>query len=418
MKRCRRRAGKQRAVTVLGHRLARRIGWLLLNGMPERIIRRELLGALKGGRMENQITKPEAAEAPLMVVQAPAVFSLTPRSLAEAMEYSRLISSSALCPAAFIGKPGDVLIAIQIGTELGVSPLQALQNIAVINGRATMWGDLVIGLVRASGLLEYIEETWDKDEQIATCVVKRKGDPEACVRTFSMEDAKRARQGSTTLAEKDTYRSYPGRMCGMRARSWALRDTFADVLKGLHIREEVEESDITPSKVISMPRSVVSISPETAMANADAATEKAMVDDFLTSSKGAKTAPAKSASAAASKGTVPASAPVSVKPMKAQKPTQEFIGRIVNVESRKGMTNGRKWTMFFISGEGGFKAVTFDGQMAIAAQDIRDDGVQAVIAFEVGEKGNKAVSVRAKSEADSQEIPEEDAGASDEGSEG
>src|SRR5262249_49394 len=36
---------------------------------------------------------------------------------------------------------------------------------------------------------------------------------------------------------------YPRRMLMMRARSWALRDGFADVLRGLSIREEVEDYD-------------------------------------------------------------------------------------------------------------------------------------------------------------------------------
>lgn len=165
-------------------------------------------------------------------------FSLAPRNLTEAMEFSKLIANSEICPTQFKGKAGDVLVAVQMGMEVGLKPLQAIQNIAVINGRPTMWGDAVKGLVDASGHLEYCVETWDAAKQTATCRVKRKGRPEA-VRTFSMEDAKRA-----GLASKDTYIKYGSRMCQMRARSYGLRDEFADVLKGLNIREEVE--DFTP----------------------------------------------------------------------------------------------------------------------------------------------------------------------------
>jgi len=53
----------------------------------------------------------------------------------DAMEYAKLISESDLAPKDFKGKPGNVLIAIQYGVEIGLKPMQAIQNISVINGR-------------------------------------------------------------------------------------------------------------------------------------------------------------------------------------------------------------------------------------------------------------------------------------------
>ena len=103
---------------------------------------------------DNTVKEPQEA----LAVQHPAAFDLQPRTISEAMEYARLISASQLCPNEYRGKPQDVLIAVQMGAEIGVSPMQALQNIAVINGRAAMWGDLLIGLVQRSGLLESIKE--------------------------------------------------------------------------------------------------------------------------------------------------------------------------------------------------------------------------------------------------------------------
>jgi len=123
-----------------------------------------------------------------------------------------------------------------------LQPMQAMQNIAVINGRPSIWGDAMIALVRACPAFEYINETQTDKE--ATCVIKRKGEPEA-VRTFSMEDAKRA--GLT--GKSGPWTQYPKRMMQMRARSWALRDVFPDVLKGMICAEEALDSgprDVTP----------------------------------------------------------------------------------------------------------------------------------------------------------------------------
>ena len=115
-------------------------------------------------------------------------------------------------PKDYRGKPGNCLIAMQWGSELGLKPLQALQNIASINGRPALWGDAVIALVRASPLCEFVIET--DDGQTATCRVKRRGEPEQS-RTFGMDDARTA----GLLGKQGPWTQYPKRMRQMRARA-------------------------------------------------------------------------------------------------------------------------------------------------------------------------------------------------------
>lgn len=162
-------------------------------------------------------------------------FLMDPQSLNEAMELANMLANSNLVPKSYQGKPGDVLVACQWGSEIGLKPLQALQNIAVINNVPAVWGDALVALVRGSGLCEYIDQEWDPQTKTATCRVKRKGEPEQ-VRTFSEEDARIAGH-----LNKDTYKKNLQRMCSIRARAFALRDVFADVLKGLKVAEEVED---------------------------------------------------------------------------------------------------------------------------------------------------------------------------------
>ena len=171
-----------------------------------------------------------------------ALATLAPTNMKEAMEFAGLLAKSDIVPKDYQGKPGNVLVAIQWGMEIGLQPMQAMQNIAVINGRPSIWGDAMIALVRASPNFEYITET--QDDKQATCVIKRKGEPEA-VRAFSMEDAKRA----GLMGKSGPWTQYPKRMMQMRARSWALRDVFPDVLKGMICAEEALDSgprDVTP----------------------------------------------------------------------------------------------------------------------------------------------------------------------------
>lgn len=171
-----------------------------------------------------------------------ALATLAPTNMKEAMEFAGLLAKSDIVPKDYQGKPGNVLVAIQWGMEIGLQPMQAMQNIAVINGRPSIWGDAMIALVRACPAFEYITET--QTDREATCVIKRKGEPEA-VRTFSMEDAKKA----GLMGKSGPWTQYPKRMMQMRARSWALRDVFPDVLKGMICAEEALDSgprDVTP----------------------------------------------------------------------------------------------------------------------------------------------------------------------------
>lgn len=172
-------------------------------------------------------------------------FDLSPRSLDEALKLADYLADSSIVPKDFQGKPGNILVAIQWGMEIGLKPMQAMQNIAVINGRPSLWGDAVLALVLASPLCEYLHE-WEENG-VAYCKVKRVGKPED-IQRFGDEEAKKA----GLLGKQGPWSQYPQRMKKMRARSFAVRDNFADVLKGIQIAEEVGdypvEKDITPAR--------------------------------------------------------------------------------------------------------------------------------------------------------------------------
>ncbi|MEF8689399.1 UNVERIFIED_CONTAM: hypothetical protein NO986_18200 [Comamonas sp. A-3] len=161
-------------------------------------------------------------------------FDLSPQNFEQALTFSNYLADSDMVPKDFKGKPGNCLIAMQWGAELGLKPLQSLQNLAVINGRPALWGDAVIALVLSSPVCEYVTE--DDDGHTATCRVKRKGAPEQS-RTFSMEDAQKA----GLAGKQGPWSQYPKRMRQMRARAFALRDVFPDVLRGMPVAEELQD---------------------------------------------------------------------------------------------------------------------------------------------------------------------------------
>ena len=87
----------------------------------------------------------------------------------EAWHLAKLMASSDLVPKDFREKPANVLLAVQLGHEVGLTPMQAVQNIAVINGRPVIWGDALLGIVQNSGLLQDITEEVDDTRSPLHC---------------------------------------------------------------------------------------------------------------------------------------------------------------------------------------------------------------------------------------------------------
>jgi hypothetical protein len=170
-------------------------------------------------------------------------FSLAPRNLEEALRFAEILAKSSMVPKNYQGRPGDILVAVQMGAEIGLKPLQALQNIATINGKPSVYGDAAMALVKAHPTCDDIIETFDQAKMEATCIAKRKGKADVvCV--FNKDKAVKA----ALWGKSGPWAQYPERMLQMRARSYALRDQFPDVLQGLILAEEAQDYvDVTPT---------------------------------------------------------------------------------------------------------------------------------------------------------------------------
>jgi len=165
-------------------------------------------------------------------------FDMQPETFEDAWRMCKALASSELVPKDYRNKPENVLVAAQMGAELGLKPLQAIQNVAVINGRPAVWGDALLAIVRGHPECEDVEE-WiegEGDAMVAQCVVKRRGQS-ATQASFSVADAKAA----SLWKKQGPWQQYPKRMLQLRARSFALRDSFADALRGIQVAEEVRD---------------------------------------------------------------------------------------------------------------------------------------------------------------------------------
>jgi hypothetical protein len=161
-----------------------------------------------------------------------------------AKRIAHTLASSNLVPDDYRGRPNDVFVAINMGSELGMEPFQAIQSIAVIEGKPCLYGDGLIGVVRASPKCLWIEETISSDGSVATCRTQRDGDPNPVEQSYSMDDAVQA-----GISAKFNWKKHPKRMLQMRARAYCLRDAYPDLLKGLGVVEERQDYEDTPPPV-------------------------------------------------------------------------------------------------------------------------------------------------------------------------
>lgn len=178
-----------------------------------------------------------------------ALAALVPDSIDSAFRLAKALASAGdMVPKHFQGKPEACMAAIVRGMEIGLAPMQALANIAVINGRASLWGDAIPALVQRAGHHIDVEYEGSGDNLTAVATLTRGDTGKQVVRRFSIADAKRA----GLLGKQGPWQQYPQRMIMHRARSWAVRDGAADALMGLQVAEETSDygpdaaRDVTP----------------------------------------------------------------------------------------------------------------------------------------------------------------------------
>lgn len=170
------------------------------------------------------------------------------------MDMATKMANSEMVPKGYRSKPMDILIAIQMGMDLGLPMMQSLQDIAVINGKPSLYGDGLLAVVLAHPQCEYVkEEPIIKNDAVVgfVCRIKRKGQDEYAS-VFTIDDAKKA----SLWGKQGPWSQYPQRMLQMRARSFGLRDKFADALRGIKCAEEVRdekviEGELAPKKTQS-----------------------------------------------------------------------------------------------------------------------------------------------------------------------
>lgn len=231
-----------------------------------------------------------------------ALLPIYPQSIEEVYRLAKMALTAGMLKPQKIGygdnatyEDADAVLArgtmiIMQGMELGIPPMQAVQLLAMINGRIVAHSEAVPGLLLSKGFK--LKDAWTGTPMHDdwTCTVElTRPDGEKFSASFSVADAKQAQLwdqsptktsfGKTKPNDAAWFR-YPKRMLKARALGFVGKDGGADALKGLMVREEMEDllrseqaRDITPSRTLDIPDVI-----DTPSAPTEAATIERLTD--------------------------------------------------------------------------------------------------------------------------------------------
>lgn len=190
-----------------------------------------------------------------------------PRGIDEAFELAKVLVASRLLPRS-VATPEAAFAIIATGRELGLTAMQSLRSIHVIEGKPTLSADLIAALVKQRADVCLFFRLVESTDHVATYDTQRRGEPSPTRMSFSMTDANRA-----GVTGKDNWRKYPAAMLRARCITALARAVYPDLAMGLYDPDEVAVDVPAPADYTVTPEPAKSAAPQAAPAPAVDAAE-------------------------------------------------------------------------------------------------------------------------------------------------
>lgn len=180
-----------------------------------------------------------------------------------AFELASSLCKTDMVPAIYKHKPDNGAAAILYGAELGLTPIQSMQQIFVVHNTPAIYARTMVALVMARG-----HEVWEVESspQSVTVAGRRRGSDIVTQSTWTYE---RARTAGYTSNKK--YETDPQAMLYAKAATEVCRKMAPDILLGIaYSREELEmeprrveaERVVQPSRGVSGLRGKLGVASE------------------------------------------------------------------------------------------------------------------------------------------------------------
>ncbi len=165
------------------------------------------------------------------------------QSMAAAKQLGDALADTDLVPKDYKGKPGNAAAAILYGAELGLNPIQSLQQIFVVHGSPAIYARTAVALLKRHGIV--IQTVSSTNQAVAV----RATDPRTGQVEESTWDYDRAKLAGYTTNKK--YDTDPQAMLYAKAAMEVCRKIAPDVLLGIPYSREELDLESPPAKVAS-----------------------------------------------------------------------------------------------------------------------------------------------------------------------
>ena len=175
----------------------------------------------------------------------PAAFE--PANLDQALQLANRLADSNLLPKALQKRPSDVLVVMMMGRDLGLTPMQALRQVHVIEGRPSMSAEMMVALcLQRPDVCEFFSLVESTDAK-ATYKTKRKG-AEPVSMSYTIEQASKAK-----LTGKQNWQNHTAAMLRARASSSLARVVYPDLTNGILSEDEADEIVVPQAGSVAPP---------------------------------------------------------------------------------------------------------------------------------------------------------------------
>jgi hypothetical protein len=161
-----------------------------------------------------------------------------PRDIDEGYQLAKLLVASGLMPRG-VQRPEAAFAIIAAGRELGLTAMQSLRSIHIIEGKPTLSADLVAALCKSRPDVCQYFRLVESTDKVARYETLRRGEPAPTSMNFTIEDAQRA-----GVTGKDNWKKYPAAMLRARCITALARAVYPDLAMGVYDPDEVAPEPI------------------------------------------------------------------------------------------------------------------------------------------------------------------------------
>lgn len=170
-------------------------------------------------------------------------------SFREMKEWAEFLAKSTIVPIAYQNRPENCLIAVDMASRMGLSPMVVMQNLFVIQGKPSWSGQAIASMLRASKQFQNVTLVY---------VGEPNTDKWGAYVTATRPDGKVIKGGTVTIAiaKKEGWTSkngskwltIPELMLAYRAYTWFGRVYAPELLMGLQSSDEIYDTAIETVK--------------------------------------------------------------------------------------------------------------------------------------------------------------------------